>query len=398
MTDLGKILETSVVIGGNQVVLSTYPDNFFDSMVTDPPYGWKFMGKRWDYDVPSVDQFKECYRVLKPGAHILVCCGTRTQHRMAVNIEDAGFEIRDIVGWVYGSGFPKSLDISKAIDKQAGAEREVIGKATDGCGNTESSLHKTNGFAASRLSEYDITAPATDEAKQWDGWGTALKPAMELWTLARKPLDQNTVADNVLTHSTGGLNIDGCRVPLLGEEPPSGSAKRVFASNEYASADHKYGDNTQTPEEGRFPANFIHDGSEEVVSLFPDTKSGKMKQHIEGGDFNVYGKQYPRQVETIGDSGSAARFFYCAKASKSERASSKHPTIKPVALIRYLCKMITPPGGVVLDPWCGSGTTAEAAILEGFGYVVIDMDKTNLKDIEHRVERAERVMRINNIH
>ena len=183
---------TKLIHGDCLDVLRSMPDCSVDAVVTDPPYGLSFMGKKWDYSVPDVDVWAECLRVLKPGGHLLAFAGTRTQHRMAVRIEDAGFEIRDMIAWVYGSGFPKSLDVSKAIDKAAGAEREVVGRRYDGVGNTESSIHKAEGFAASRTQEFSITAPATEAAKQWQGWGTALKPSWESITVAQKPIQSSS--------------------------------------------------------------------------------------------------------------------------------------------------------------------------------------------------------------
>jgi len=251
-------------------VLKAYPDNYFHSIVTDPPYGLAFMGKKWDYDVPSVEIWKECLRVLKPGGHLLSFAGTRTQHRMAVNIEDAGFEIRDMIAWVYGSGFPKSMDISKAIDKSAGAEREVVGKVA-GMGKQNP---EWNGTAQGRAEnsfkpEYDETIPATDAAKQWEGWGTALKPALETITVARKPLI-GTVAKNVLEHGCGGLNIDACRVPtgdkLGGGMVSKGRPKcsdgwdRPWMHDEAITSQKKIESaaKVQTAEElGRWPANLI---------------------------------------------------------------------------------------------------------------------------------------------
>lgn len=314
--------------------MKTLEDNSVDSIVSDPPYGISFMAKKWDYDVPSVDVWKEAMRVLKPGGHALIACGTRTQHRMVVNIEDAGFEIRDVVSWIYGSGFPKSLNIHKK----------------------------------------DERCP--------DGWGTALKPSSEFFTLCRKPLSEKTIAANVLKWGTGGINIDGCRVGT--ETLPSQKA----GQSKIGTFER---DNMVTPErQGRFPANLIHDGSQEVLELFPETKSGKMKQKIEGGEFNVFGKQYPRDVETIGDSGSAARFFYCAKASKKDRdEGNNHPTVKPTALMSYLCRLITPTGGVVLDPYMGSGSTGKAAIREGFSFVGCELDKDYFDIATARVTNEE---------
>jgi DNA modification methylase len=328
-------------------VLRSMPDCSVDSIVTDPPYGLSFMGKKWDYDVPSVDVWVECLRVLKPGGHLLAFAGTRTQHRMAVRIEDAGFEIRDMIAWVYGSGFPKSLDVSKAIDKAAGAEREVVGKhkapAKSIYTQTEVSLSP----------EVYITAPSTDAAKQWQGWGTALKPALEPITVARKPLI-GTVAENVLQNGTGAINVDGGRV-----------------------------------EGGRWPANFIHDGSEEVVGLFPQSNGGAFPKksniptgkHYDGGWGAVDNKE-----RTEMGSGSAARFFYCAKASKADRGENHHPTVKPTDLMRYLCRLVTPPNGIVLDPFNGSGSTGCAAVLEGFQYIGIEREAEYIAISEKRIQ------------
>lgn len=328
-------MEVNTIYQGDCLeVMKMFPDNSIDSIVTDPPYGLSFMGKKWDYNVPRVEVWREVLRVLKPGGHVLVAGGTRTQHRAAVNVEDAGFEIRDLVAWVYGSGFPKSLNIGKQF----------------GCG-------------------------------RWNGWGTALKPSMELWTLARKPLSEKSVAKNVLRWGTGGINVDGGRVS------------------------------------GRFPANFIHDGGEEVVGLFPNTKP--TKPH--GGDgrkLDTQGvgwgfKRMPCKLED--DGGSAARFFYCAKASRSERnmgcgglvnhspcyesyrpnyektkgvdtpfagtgrtggnLRNNHPTVKPISLMRYLCRLVTPKDGLILDPFIGSGTTGIAAKMEGFKYIGIEKEE-----------------------
>ena len=299
-------------------------DNSVDSIVTDPPYGLSFMGRKWDYDVPSVDIWVECLRVLKPGGHLLAFAGTRTQHRMAVNIEDAGFEIRDMIAWVYGSGFPKSQNVGKAIDKAAGAERKVVGTAS-GARNGNGKNNDYGAYGSAADGTFEVTAPATPEAQQWDGWGTALKPALEPVTVARKPF-KGTVANNVLEHGTGAINIDECR---------------VGNSN------------------GRWPANLIHDGSEEVTELFPQAK---------------------------GFSGSAARFFYCAKANKKDREDgNSHPTVKPTDLMAYLCRLVTPPEGIVLDPFMGSGSTGKAAMREGFSFIGIERDPEYYAIAEGRV-------------
>ena len=332
-------------------VLRTLPDNSVDAVVTDPPYGLSFMGKRWDYDVPPVEVWAECLRVLKPGGHLLAFAGTRTQHRMAVRIEDAGFEIRDLIAWVYGSGFPKSLDVSKAIDKAGGASPRELRAG----GNT-------------------------DAARQWQGWGTALKPALEPITVARKPL-AGTVADNVQRYGTGGLNIDGCRV-----EPTGESRARVGE----LSQDRRYADAGGTnfaaapgvrggDPAGRWPANLIHDGSDEVMALFPQAKgqqgalTGAEPSSKTANAFGEFACRSPSKPR--GDAGSAARFFYCAKASRAERGEENtHPTVKPTDLMRYLCRLVTPPGGVVLDPFMGSGSTGKAAALEGFRFIGIERE------------------------
>ena len=367
--------------------MKTLDDNSVDSIVSDPPYGISFMAKKWDYDVPSVEVWREAMRVLKPGGHALIACGTRTQHRMVVNIEDAGFEIRDVVSWIYGSGFPKSLNISKALDKAAGAEREVVGKRVRMGDSKSYSSDNTKSLKCTSEDVGDITAPATESAKQWDGWGTALKPACEFFTLCRKPLSEKTIAKNVLKWGTGGINIDGCRV---GTEVMSGYGNSPFSHSVPGVVGVEKDKSNSGEHQGRFPANLIHDGSPEVLDLFPETKSGKMKQKIEGGQFNVFGKQYPRDVETIGDSGSAARFFYCPKASKRDRdEGNNHPTVKPTALMAYLCRLITPTGGVVLDPYMGSGSTGKAAVQEGFSFVGCELDKDYFDIATARVNNEE---------
>jgi DNA modification methylase len=342
-------------------VLRTMPDCSVDAVVTDPPYGLAFMGKRWDYDVPSVEVWAECLRVLKPGGHLLAFAGTRTQHRMAVRIEDAGFEIRDMIAWVYGSGFPKSLDVSKAIDKAAGAEREVVGsrpefksrKAAE-ARRGEDALRSRNELHDPGRGGYtrpesvgDITAPATPEAQRWAGWGTALKPALEPITMARKPL-AGTVAGNVLEHGTGALNVDGCRVGLREARQLNRAGSIGYGGSEPQGIVEDGG-------MGRWPANLIHDGSEEPCALLAD----------------------------------AARFFYTAKASASERQGVTHPTVKPLDLMAYLCRLVTPPGGVVLDPFMGSGTTIKAAVGEGFQAIGIERDPAYFTMAEHRMNGVQ---------
>lgn len=367
------------------------PDNCVDSIVTDPPYGLNFMGKKWDYDVPTVEVWAECLRVLKPGGYLLSFAGTRTQHRMAIRIEDAGFEIRDMLAWVYGSGFPKSH----------------------------------NG--------------------EWGG--TALKPALEPITMARKPLI-GTVEVNWSAYGTGALNIDGCRVSTE-EDLRAGSGGIPCRHDENtprsrlgeASADQTYAEAGGTnfamkpgprggDAAGRWPANVIHDGSGEVLAGFPTTSSGMMKagtrRAAQDGPgsicFGTFGGD-ATEADTYGDTGSAARFFYCAKASADDRneglqkfaakqqdASRKegnpggdnprnrgvhvrknhHPTVKPTDLMRYLCRLVTPAGGIVLDPFMGSGSTGRAAVLEGFQYIGIEREAEYIEIARARIESAKR--------
>lgn len=396
--------DAQLIHGDCLEVLKGIPDDSVDSIVTDPPYGLSFMGKKWDYDVPDQAVWEECLRVLKPGGHLLAFAGTRTQHRMAVRIEDAGFEIRDMIAWVYGSGFPKSMDVSKAIDKMDAAHarrarqlrftewvrstgltsaeiNRITGTdmgshyttaASQPCVATREHIEKlrphfgvevpewveqlvdertveSENFKrrevlrvvtgmdttiqrpgiplqdSSAKREYPITAPATDAARQWQGWGTALKPALEPITVARKPF-KGTVAANVLEWGTGAINIDGCRVE-------GGESDGITTS-------------------GRWPANLIHDGSDEPTELL----------------------------------GAASRFFYCAKASKKDRGEGNtHPTVKPTDLMAYLCRLVTPPGGVVLDPFMGSGSTGKAAVREGFLFIGIEMDAEYLAIAEARI-------------
>jgi site-specific DNA-methyltransferase (adenine-specific) len=352
------------------------------AIVADPPYGLRFMNRHWDYDLPSADLWRLCLDRLSPGGHLLAFAGTRTQHRMAVNIEDAGFEIRDMIAWVYGSGFPKSLDVSKAIDKAAGAEREVIGTKL---GLPGYSLAEDKGRGVACVAHGDsekecaITSPATDAAKQWDGWGTALKPALEPITVARKPFS-GTVAANVMEHGTGALNIDASRVgwadgkaPEVGTPASGGPKKKLTAvPGQEGTTVERAAPNAY----GRWPANLIHDGSDEVVGLFPQTKSGKDATDsptASSSGFTGPGTRGPHC--NYGGTGSAARFFYCAKASKSDRGpDNHHPTVKPTDLMRYLCRLVTPPNGVVLDPFMGSGSTGKAALLEGFRFIGIERD------------------------
>ena len=349
-----------------------------DAVVCDPPYGLSFMGKGWDHGVPGEEFWAAVLGAAKPGAHLLAFGGTRTFHRLACAIEDAGWEIRDTVMWVYGSGFPKSLDVSKAIDKAAGALKPE-GKAFTVAGYSHAP-DKLLHTAPSR--GYIPPAPATDAARQWQGWGTALKPAWEPIIVARKPLD-GTVAANVLAHGTGALNVDGCRVAVNPDidAPQIRTMKRGRRTRDTGGQtwglSKVSGDEPQVVRpEGRWPANLIHDGSDEVLDLFPETRAGVAVRHRSGGkNCHSEATKPPMDDMGYGDSGSAARFFYCAKASKSDRgAGNTHPTVKPLALMRYLCRLVTPPGGVILDPFMGSGSTGKAALMEGFRFIGIERE------------------------
>ena len=380
-----------IILGDCLTELRSLGDETVDSVVTDPPYGLSFMGKKWDYDVPGVEIWEECFRVLKPGGHLLAFFGSRTYHRGVIPIEDAGFEIRDQVMWVYGSGFPKSHNISKAIDRAAKAEREVVATyKARGFSETSPTNDGRNQWAAGKVIDKvgRITTPATPEAKQWDGWGTALKPAHEPIVVARKPV-QGTVAENVLQFSTGGINIDGCRVET-NEEITNHSRGKESAISKGKYGDSKAQETHQTEGQtlGRFPANVIHDGSQTVLNLFPDTKSGadckRKKPHETNAMAGTVGI-LDREEISYGDKGSAARFFYCAKASKKDRGENNHPTVKPTDLMRYLCRLVTPPGGVVLDPFMGSGSTGKAAQKEGFEFIGIEREPEYVEIARQRI-------------
>lgn len=419
--------------------LKELEDCSIDSIVTDPPYGLKFMGKKWDYGVPSIDKWCECLRVLKPGGVLLSFAGTRTQHRMAINIEDAGFEIRDMIAWVYGSGFPKSLDISKAIDKAAGAKREVVGDKGDTdvrwrCDPKSELLSPEKGWNQHSMTQLGkdcqarfITAPATPEAKQWEGWGTALKPAFEPITVARKPLSENTVAANVLKHGTGGINIDGCRIGHNEPEKLTSRKQRSAGWNmENTGFDSTKNTSASPDSKGRFPANLIHDGSDEVMELFPSVQRSKGNYVRKTGDTQFLGAMGDGKTNVpdgLSDSGSAARFFYIAKSSRTERnegcsnlfweiiddgyiqiteqkynaldekkraSGNIHPTCKPLKLMRYLVKLVTPPNGIVLDPFMGSGTTGIACKLEGFNFVGVELDEDYIDIAKARIAVAKK--------
>ena len=395
-------------------VMPTLAADSVDSIVSDPPYGLSFMGKGWDHGVPGQSFWAEALRVAKPGAHLLAFGGTRTYHRLACAIEDAGWEIRDCVMWVYGSGFPKSHDVSKAIDREAGEKRgrsTVHSKSVSTCYAQDEWTRLNAGTVLD-------PEPISDLARQWHGWGTALKPAWEPIIVARKPLE-GTVAENVLTHGTGGINVDGCRIEGVREKTHSDPRK---AGNGWNASPSR-----ELPP-GRWPANFTHDGSDEVVGLFPSPHGAG---HSRGGGLSKDGGSmfcgnHEGNGARFGDSGSAARFFYCAKASKSDRdeglegfalrsaseccedrepgsagldnpragagrtsgARNIHPTVKPTSLMRYLCRLVTPPNGIILDPFMGSGSTGKGAMLEGFRFIGIEREAEYLEIARARIDAA----------
>ena len=420
-------MRARVELGDCLEVLRGLPSESVDAVVTDPPYGISFMGKAWDHGVPGVEFWREILRVAKPGAHLVAFGGTRTYHRLAVAIEDAGAEIRDCFVWAYGTGFPKSLDVSKSIDKGNGENRdlqlrftawmretgitaEAINRATDSRMGSHYLTDKTQpaiatadnfdklrqllpeipeeierlvcertglewtsykqrpiigqhkgsapgqtmragiGGKGSALPPAPISASATDDARRWEGWGTALKPAWEPAVMARKPLI-GTVAANVLAHGTGAINVDGCRIEAdRGDEPLRWAHGRGLGF--HGATDR--GPCEALTSSGRWPANFIHDGSPPVLDLFPRE---------------------------------AHRFFYSAKASRADRGEGNiHPTVKPTDLMAYVCRLVTPPGGLVLDPFMGSGSTGVGAIREGFRFLGIDVTPEYVEIARRRLE------------
>ena len=370
-------------------VLAELPDASVDAVLTDPPYELGFMGKGWDASgiAYRVDLWAEALRVLKPGGHLLAFGGTRTWHRLACAIEDAGFEVRDSIAWMYGSGFPKSLDVSKAIDKAAGAERELLREIPRG--DRAGTSAGIMGEAVPRIDR--ITAPATDAAREWSGWGTALKPAHEPIVVARKPL-VGTVAANVLEHGTGALNIDACRVaadkgrPLIlsKSQPSTGILGNGLNGSSHGGA------TTQ----GRWPANVVLD-EDQAAELDQQSGWSRTPSKVTRGPDrspSSFGLRTEAEVAACyGDSGGASRFFYVAKAPARERPKvdgTAHPTVKPLTLMRWLCRLVTPPDGVILEPFAGSGTTVEAALLEGFRVVAIEREADYLPLIQARLDRV----------
>lgn len=453
---MDKTPEVSIHVGDCREIIATLPDCSIDSIVTDPPYELGFMGKKWDasgiaYDVTL---WADCLRVLKPGGHLLAFGGTRTYHRMTVAIEDAGFEIRDSIHWLYGSGFPKSHDVSKGIDKAAGATREVVGTKRLG-GNAAMSTKEKGGTYASGTNsvgvaaiDVPITAPATDAARQWEGWGTALKPAHEPIVMARKPLD-GTVAANVLEHGTGALNIDGARVSspdTVGKVWTRGGNQTGSSLKTNTSGEHQY---LPANPAGRWPANIVithaADCGDSCAADCPVAELDRQSGNRPGGQYPARrgkavatgfagGQVTEGGARSMGDSGGASRFFtvtewdditpflYVAKPSRSERnagldelpakrdsdrmkddgiggdnprnrsntaKTNHHPTVKPLALMRHLVRLVTPPGGTVLEPFAGSGTTLAAAILEGFDAIGCELTDDYLPIIEGRIAWAQ---------
>ena len=428
-------------------VIKTILDQSIDSVVTDPPYALTsivkrfgkaavaddtktgersragsdgyarlakgFMGKEWDNGAVAFtpEFWAEVLRVLKPGAHLVAFGGTRTYHRLACAIEDAGFEIRDQLGWLYGSGFPKSYDVSKGIDKAKGAERGKIRIDAANVRNPKATGAGRNGMEgatrpwiekALKDGFYEAVSDeaVSDEAVSWQGWGTALKPAWEPIVLARKPL-AGTVAANVLEYGTGALNIDASRIEYASEEDKAAAAAAaaqrlcqtgpgiygglagtgIKTEAELSRSIASIAPTLKHMDKGRWPANIIHDGSEEATSGFPKTES---QQNIVT---SKPGAGLPSHTGLYGfnDSGSAARYFYSAKADAGDRLSSKHPTLKPVDLMAYLCRLITPPGGTILDPFAGSGTTGMACMRESFNAILIEREAEYVADIRRRL-------------
>lgn len=427
-------------------VLKELESNSVDALLTDPPAGISFMGKAWDHNKGGRDQWiawltevmSEVMRVLKPGAHGLVWAIPRTSHWTATALENAGFEVRDVVTHLFGSGFPKSLDISKAIDKAAGAEREVIGLKHDAAKRSRTfvseewqrpALHDKEAI----LRNMQITAPSTHEAEQWQGFGTALKPASEHWVLVRKPISEKTVAANVLKWSTGGLNIDQSRIEGSPRNPgfvnPSESDRDMMATSNTKLIGYK------SPS-GRFPANLVLSHNADCVMLEIEQVKSLDKSFYEPGGINTSetwectegcavkeldgqsgdskstggqavnrsGKWDANGMTTssvekrdpgFGDTGGASRFFYCAKPSKRERNAgleglvNAHPTVKSLKLMQYLITMITPPGGTIIDPFMGSGSTGVAAKKAGFGFIGIERETDYLEIAQKRIDHAE---------
>ena len=427
-----------LILGDSVDKLKELDDNSIDSIVTDPPYGLSFMGKKWDYDVPSQEIFEECLRVLKPGGHLLSFAGSRTYHRMAVRVEDAGFEIRDQIMWIYGSGFPKSMNIGKAMDKVQGNEREVVGKKGGKIDFSKTKKGDTSFYETAWDNKDYVELEITKGNSPYEGWGTALKPAHEPIVMARKPLSEKTVVNNVLEWGTGGINIDASRV---GTDDTRSKASMTALGQNSGWNKHSNKEVIAGSESGRFPANIIFD---EEAGKILDEQSGISKStggrsgNKEGvGQNGIYG-QYSGEVRDenpgLGDIGGASRFFYCPKTSKKDRneglddfedkyyaagnqakaelkrgnvefnankgkgkderhnhnqvgvSKNNHPTVKPTDLMLYLIRLITPKGGTTLDPFMGSGSTGKAAVRGGFDFVGIEREKEYMEIAEARIQ------------
>jgi site-specific DNA-methyltransferase (adenine-specific) len=394
--------------GDCREVMRTLAPESIDSIVTDPPYALGFMGKGWDtystgrkqkhnnrFEEFIYDVCEHAFRVAKPGAHLLAFGGTRTYHRLAVAIEDAGWDIRDCVMWVYGSGFPKSHDVSKAIDREAGAEREVVKEwaQTYSGGAGEATGYRPRNYVGKETSK----EAATESAKQWSGWGTALKPAYEPIIVARKPLC-GTVAENVLTHGTGGINVDGCRVGRDTDDVSGWSQSGSKASENRSMSGGNYARDPNPDAGGRWPANLIHDGSEEVTDLLGDAarffycpKASK-RDRDEGCEGME--ERHNKGSGTHGNGTASTRLGNAAERAAGithvelQKVRNHHPTVKPTDLMRYLCRLVTPPDGLVLDPFTGSGSTGKAAMLEGFRFVGCELSAEYIEIARARIGHA----------
>jgi site-specific DNA-methyltransferase (adenine-specific) len=410
-------------LGNNLDIIKEFPDNVIDAVVTDPPYGINFLNKKWDYDVPTVEFWEELYRVLKPGGHILVFCGTRTQHRMVVNIEDAGFEIRDILTWLYGEGMPHGYDIAKGIEgivKKGNANTTEF-KELKGDDKKKSLGYSRMAFEEGARPDHYCAEGTfktniefeTNEANYWSGWNTALKPACEFITLARKPISEKNIPLNVLKWGTGGINIDATRIELNGEIVPINKLEKWSGFGQEVRPDYKQEKN----EKGRWPANLLLD---EVSAELLDEQTGELKSGYAGKNSRAWGVANETSINswkpknTVGyrDFGGASRFFYQAKAKKKDKfiycrdcedvypANDidehihdhykkngkpdwshivKHPTVKPIKLIEYLVKLVTPKNGICIDPYMGSGTTGVACRENGYKFIGIEKDEEYFK-------------------
>ena len=400
--------------------LKELDDNSVDSIVTDPPYGLSFMGKKWDYDVPSQDVWEECIRVLKPGGHLLAFAGSRTYHRMAIRIEDAGFEIRDQIMWVYGSGFPKSMNVGMKVDEKLGNKRELVERPkSEQRPNADNSRDKNKDIGGFAMSDNKYKSVGNSE---WEGWGTALKPSHEPIVMARKPLI-GTVVDNVLEWGTGGINIEESRIGTEQITINGQGNDNLFHGNFSGKIDNPI-------REGRFPANIIFD--EEAGRILDEqsgqTTSGKVKESKDSydGESNTgFLRGKSNSSNQHGDKGGASRFFYCPKTSKTDRNEglddfekksrsdankmmgksgnfktgsgndrttefkNNHPTVKPTDLMLYLIRLVTPKGGTTLDPFMGSGSSGKAAVRGGFDFVGVEREKEYFEIAEARIQYEE---------